>query len=138
MSIKETVMETGVDFTSEKFKPFLPEDSQVNPHVYGAELAYWLSEKLAEKKVITTYPNNEDWGWFIEFFVDDNEYWLCCSNSDEQGKEWRCFLRPHAKSMFGRNKAHISHAEPLLLALRELLEETPEISNIKWSNDYDI
>jgi len=130
-------METGVDFSSELFKPFLPDDSQVNPHVYGAELTFWLSEKLAQKGIITTYPNYEDWGWFIEYFVDDNEYWLCCSNTDAEGKEWGCYIRPLAKSWFGRNKAPLEHAIPLLNALRDILDETQEISNIRWSNDYD-
>ena len=130
-------METSVDFSSDLFNPFLPEDSQVNPQVYGAELAYWLSKNLAKKNIITTYPNNEDWGWFIEYFVDENEYMLCCSNSDEEGKEWRCFLRPQSKSLFGRNKAPIEKAAPLLNALKELLEETSGINNIRWSNDYD-
>ena len=131
-------METSVDFASDLFKPFLPEVSQVNPQVYGAELAYWLSQKLAEKNIITTYPNNEDWGWFVEYFIDDDEYTLCCSNSDEEGKEWRCFLRPQSKSLFGRKKAPIEKASPLLNALKELLEETPGINSIRWSNDYDI
>lgn len=130
-------METSVDFKSSLFKPFLPEDSQVNPQVYGAELSYWLCKELAKKNVITTYPNNEDWGWFIEYFIDDNEYWLCCSNSDEAGDEWRCFLRPLSKNFFGTKKAPISSAQLLLKALREILEETEGISDISWSSDYD-
>ncbi|WP_413701987.1 hypothetical protein ACLKMH_10950 [Psychromonas sp. KJ10-10] len=57
-------MKNTVTFKSDLFKPFLPEDSQVNPEVYGAELAYWLSKKLAEKNIITSYPESEDWGGF--------------------------------------------------------------------------
>lgn len=128
---------TSVNFTSSLFKPFLPENSQVNPHVYGAELAYWLSENLAKKNIFTTYPNYEDCGWFLEYFVDDNEYMLCCNNTDEEGKEWQCFLRPQSKSLFGKKRAPIEKAVPLLNALKELLEETPGISSIRWSNDYD-
>ena len=68
-------MEISVEFESDLFIPFLQEDSHVNPQVYGAELSYFLSKKLVEKGVITTYPNNEDWGWFIEYFtVTDDEY----------------------------------------------------------------
>ncbi len=130
-------METSVDFKSSLFKPFLPESSQVNPHVYGAELSYWLCKKLAEKNIITTYPNNEDWGWFIEYFVGDNEYWLCCSNSDKSGEAWRCFLRPQPKHFWGIKKAPITSAKRLLTALREILIETDGILDIKWSNDYD-
>ena len=131
-------METSVDFNSDLFKPFLPESSQVNPHVYGAELAYWLSRKLAGKGIITSYPEYEDWGWFIEYIVDENEYWLCCSNFDEAGIEWRCFLRPLGKGFFGRKKAPLAYAESLLIALRQILSETDGVANIRWSNNYDI
>ena len=86
-------METSVDFKSDLFTPFLPDESQVNPCVFGAELAYWLSQKLATIGVITSYPEYEDWGWFIEFIVEDNEYILCCSNTDENGKEWGTTVR---------------------------------------------
>jgi hypothetical protein len=34
-------------------------------------------------------------------------------------------------------KAPIEKAAPLLTALKELLEKTPGINNIRWSNDYD-
>jgi hypothetical protein len=60
-------METEVDFYAEAFNPILPEDAQVNPECYGAELAWWLCRKLAERGAFTSYPNFEDWGWFLEF-----------------------------------------------------------------------
>lgn len=39
-----TLMKTSVAFDSDLFQPFLPESAQVNPKVYGAELAFWLSK----------------------------------------------------------------------------------------------
>ncbi len=127
-------MDTCVDFESKLFSPFLSEDCQVNPHVYGAELAWWLSRELASEGVETTYPYNEDWGWFIEFFIDDNEYWLCCGNADDSNHKWRVYLDCKAKSMFGRNKAPIARAMPLLEALKMILERCEDITNIVWSN----
>src|SRR5262245_29293448 len=47
---------------SERFSPVLPDESQVNPGVYGAELAFWLCAELAALGVITSYPVSEDWG----------------------------------------------------------------------------
>lgn len=132
------LIHTSVDFKSDLFKPCLPEDSQVNPQTYGAELSYWLCQQLAIKNMITSYPNSEDWGWFIEYFVDDNEYLLGCSNSDAIGEAWRCFLRPQANNFFARNKAPLLLAQPLLQTLQVLLEETQGISHIRWSNDYDL
>ncbi len=127
-------MKVSVEFDSDLFKPFLPEDSQVNPYVYGAELAFWLSKQLAKKGVVTSYPNFEDWGWFIEYITDlEDEYWLCCGNREGKNNKWRCFLDPKAKNFFGFNKAKVENASLLLDTLKNLLNETPSITNIQWS-----
>jgi hypothetical protein len=126
-------METNVDFDSQMFSPFLPDDAQVNPGVYGAELAFWLSQQLAQRGRPTSYPQYEDWGWFIEYTTEENdEYWLCCTNKDGAHNKWRCYLEPKAKSFFGRNKASVEGARPLLHALRDVLTEEHGISNVTW------
>ena len=53
-------------FQSDRFRPYLPDDCQVNPNVLGFELADWLSRELAKRGTITSYPNYEDWHWFLE------------------------------------------------------------------------
>lgn len=127
-------MRTEVTFDSNRFRPVLPEESQVNPGRYGAELAYWLCTELAKNGVITSYPNYEDWGWFIEFITDaGDEYWLCCSNVDGVDDRWVCFLNPKSKGLFGRKIAAVKNAEPLVAALESLLESEPSVSNIHWS-----
>ncbi|MCP5158705.1 MAG: hypothetical protein H6975_04690 [Gammaproteobacteria bacterium] len=129
-------MDTAVEFESDLFRPFLPEKSQVNPNVYGAELAFWLSRELAVRGVITSYPNYEDWGWFVEFITaDGDEYWLCCSNVSGTSNKWLCYLNPQAKSFFGRNKASLEKAYPLLKALRAILEEAAEIAHVAWRDE---
>jgi len=126
-------MKTSVDFHSEIFRPYLPDEAQVNPGRYGAELAFWLSRHLAERGVMTSYPQSEDWGWFIEYITDDGyEYWLCCGNQEQGKDEWQCFLQPKARSFFGRNKAPVEGAARLLTTLRELLEAERGVTNISW------
>lgn len=125
-------MDICVDFKSDLFKPFLSEEAQVNPECYGAELAWWLSRELAAKGVETSYPNYEDWGWFVEYIVDDNEYWLCCGNVEGENNRWRVYLDCKAKSLFGRNNAPVEMAAPLLEALSTVLSESPEIQDIQW------
>lgn len=49
------------EFRSAAFAPVLPEENQVNPSVYGAELAFWLCTELAKRNVATSYPEYEDW-----------------------------------------------------------------------------
>lgn len=68
--------------------------------------------------------------------MDDNEFWLCCGNVNEQDNHWRVYLNRKAKSLFGRNKAPVEAATPLLEALSELLSESEGIEDIRWSQDY--
>lgn len=128
-------MDTCVDFRSALFRPFLSEEAQVNPGCYGAELAWWLSRELAQRGVETSYPNFEDWGWFVEYIVDDNEYWLCCGNVTGETDSWRIYLECKGRGLFGRNKAPVEAAAPLLDAVSAVLAASPDIREIQWSRD---
>ncbi|RYZ92535.1 MAG: hypothetical protein EOO68_22605, partial [Moraxellaceae bacterium] len=107
------------------------------PGCYGAELAWWVSVELAREGFVTSYPNYEDWGWFVEYSVEDYEYWLCCSNVTDENNSWRIYLSCKPKSLFGRNKAPIELAQKLLTALANILSATPSIENISWSDAFN-
>jgi hypothetical protein len=120
-------------FRSSAFKPFLPDESQVNPGVYGAELAFWLASRLAASGVVTSYPESEDWGWYIEYVSPSGfEFALHCTNEDEEGTQWTLRLRRHSRAMFGRDKPPFGEADALIAALRRVLESEPSISQVKW------
>ena len=126
-------MNTAVTFSSTRFRPVLPEESQVNPGRYGAELAFWLSSELVREGVVTSYPNYEDWGWFIEYATaDGDEFWLCCGNVDGTDDEWHCFLQPKGKGLFGRSTPADEKALPLMEALGRVLEKEPTVQGIEW------
>jgi hypothetical protein len=126
-------MDNTVKFHSTLFRPILPEESQVNPGRYGAELAYWLCNELANAGIFTSYPNYEDWGWFIEYTnADGDEFWLCCANMDGSQDDWQCFLKPLGRKLFGRNKASIEKAKPLVEGVRQILENSEGIDGIEW------
>ena len=78
-----------IEFASDKFLPYLPEDSQANPGVYGFELAHWLSFGLMKRGIPTSYPLGEDWGWFIEYLKDDLELMICCSSQAGHGEGYK-------------------------------------------------
>jgi len=128
-------MNTCVTFTSDIFTPFLPEESQVNPGCYGAELSWWLSRELAKKNIFTSYPNYEDWGWFLEYTIDDSEFWICCGNNSGEKNEWQIFINRHAKGFFIRKKPEIEMIKEVLEMLNLILEETNGITNIKWRKE---
>ena len=128
-------MHNAVWFTSNRFKPVLPEDSQVNPGRYGAELAFWLCVELAHAGVPTSYPNYEDWGWFIEYVTEaGDEFWLCCGNVDDEVDRWHCYLYAQGKGFLGRKSPQPEAARPLMDALRRVLDGEPSVSNIEWSH----
>lgn len=89
-----------IEFSSDKFLPYLPEACQSNPGAYGFELALWLSQQLAKRGEITGYPLGEDWGWFIEYLSGETEITIGCSSEAEEGDgykgqpiQWRVFVR---------------------------------------------
>jgi hypothetical protein len=92
----------AVDFSSDKFRPFLPDDSQVNPGCAGFELAAWMSRTLAAKDVITSYPECEDWGWYILYTTPDGrrEIMIACGQHPDKHEtplaeilDWRVFIK---------------------------------------------
>lgn len=120
-------------FRSEHFTPVLPEDCQVNPGVYGAELAFWLSAELARSGVATSYPAAEDWGWFIEFLPESgSEFAVHCGNDEGARDRWLLSLRRHARKMFGRDKPPYEEASELVAAIHALLTSSPHVQEMEW------
>ena len=56
-----------IEFSSDKFMPYLPESAQQNPGAYGFELAHWLSMQLATRGIAT---NTSD----LPSCVDERRY----------------------------------------------------------------
>jgi hypothetical protein len=101
-----------IEFSSADFLPYLPEEAQVNPGVYGFELAYWLSQALVKSGVVTSYPISEDWGWLLEYVEGDLEVTIGCASMANEGEgyaaqpvSWSIFARPHrsVRKLFGKN-----------------------------------
>jgi hypothetical protein len=129
-------MNNTVEFKSDKFLPYLPDKAQVNPSRYGAELAYWLSEKLSEKEIVTSYPNQEDWGWYLDYILESgDEFMVACGNIDGTKNRWLCFVKPQKKGIFGKTKADMKNAKVLIEAMERILEEEPSVLEIEWSNE---
>jgi hypothetical protein len=67
-----------ISFDSDLFRPFLPDDCQTNPNALGFELADWLARELATVGIVTSYPLQEDWGWFLEYSLNGAACMICC------------------------------------------------------------
>jgi hypothetical protein len=78
-----------IEFKSAEFLPYLPEDCQENPGVYGYELAHWLSRALADQGIFTSYPLGEDWGWLLEYLGEDVEITIACTSITDQEEGYK-------------------------------------------------
>ncbi len=121
------------EFRSSRFSPLLPEDSQVNPGVYGAELAYWLCTELARNGVVTSYPYAEDWGWIIEYVTPEgSEFAVHCGNVGGSADHWLLSIRRHGRKLFGRDLPPYELAEPLVRGIESLLRSEDSITEMNW------
>ena len=122
-----------VQFSSSAFEPFLPEEAQVNPGVYGAELALWLCARLAARGVYTSYPEYEDWGWYLEYSLASGcEFSVHCGNIAGSRGGWAIRLQRFPRKLFGRDKPPFSEASVLVDAIRDVLSNEPDITDLKW------
>jgi hypothetical protein len=121
------------EFRSAAFEPVLSEDCQVNPRVYGAELAFWLCTRLAASGVMTGYPSWEDWGWHLEYGTAlGSDFAVHCGNVDGSRDRWMLSLRRFRRGFLWRQTPTFSDAEPLIRALETILRKEPSISELKW------
>ena len=111
-----------MNFTSEKFAPYLPDECQVNPNVLGYELAAWISVELMKSGVATSYPAAEDWGWMLDYENDGRQFMICCSGvkNDDEVFEWRVEIE-NPKSFFSRNQNNEKYIQELVIKISECL-----------------
>lgn len=120
-------------FRSDLFTPVLPDECQVNPQVYGAELAYWIGAALARRGVATSYPQSEDWGWFVEYSDESGaEFALHCCNAEGARDRWVLSLRRFGRGLFGRDRPSLAAAAPLIAAIQAVLRDEPTITELRW------
>lgn len=122
-----------LEFRSSRFAPALPDDCQVNPGVYGAELAWWLCLELAKRGVATSYPEYEDWGWYLEYSPGgDSEFAVHCGNVGGAPDHWLLSLRRYGRKLLGLDKPSYSEAAALVRAIRAVVESEGTVAAVEW------
>lgn len=108
----------GYWFTSSKFEIEPGEDAEINPGIYGRQLAVWLKERLEQSGYVVEDVINEDWGRCLVCQREPFMLWVGCGNMSDhraanprdacppkQNVIWHCFGTaevPFLKRMFGK------------------------------------
>ncbi len=125
-------MRTYVRFKSSLFKPIKPEEEQVNPYVYGEELAQWIFKNIGKHGPQAKDFFGEDWGWMVVF---GSKYpaWIGCGNVYGSDNEWLCFCEP-VRSFTDRilRRPLPKELSALVMALDKLIRSEPGISDVEW------
>jgi hypothetical protein len=121
-------------FRSNRFAPVLPDECQVNPGCYGAELAFWPCTGLyQEHRIVTSYPDCEDWGWLLSYTAaEDSEFAIYCGNINGSNDYWLISLRRYRQGFLWREKPSFMCAGVLIAALRSILEAEDGIRELNW------
>jgi hypothetical protein len=136
----------GYWFKSSKFEIEPGEDEEINPRMYGRQLARWLKQRLEEKGYSVEDIINEDWGRCLMCSRDPFMLWVGCGNvtDDEIAQSgdgppvkddviWHCFAT--AEVLFWRRLFRSIETEPavskLYTDLGEILRAEPEITLVQ-------
>ncbi len=127
----------GYWFTSTLFSIEPGEDMEVNPGIYGRQLAVWLKGELERRGHAVEPIIAEDWGRCLMLSRDPFLLWVGCGSvqrlaaDDVGGNEiiWHCFPAaevPLFKRFFGKPDTR-SALSRLDATLRAILEDHPAI-----------
>lgn len=148
-------MKTTVNFKSKAFPKYPNEDDEiVNANCWGKRLAEFLRDGLPRFGVQTTGILNEDWGWLVSTKNDAFPLWIGCGPVDDSADEGG-EAQASGATVAGEPTEFVAFvaAEPGVLqrlfkrvdtkpalerttdALRRLLESSPDITDMMWSDN---
>jgi len=132
LNIRLIDMRTHIRFKSSKFEPLKPEEEQVNPQVYGEELAKWVYDHIGSHGLEAADYFDEDWGWMV-VFGQDFPVWIGCGNVGGSKTEWLCFCETYRKltDKILRRPLPVKELEKTVVSLFSLIKSEPEIYDIE-------
>jgi hypothetical protein len=130
----------GYWFTSHLFAVEPGEDDEVNPGIYGKQLATCLKGQLESRGYVVEPIIAEDWGRCLMLSRDPFLLWVGCGNVQRHAAEgvasseliWHCFPAvdvPFFKRLFGKSDTSAALAR-LDEALRSILGQHPAITMV--------
>jgi hypothetical protein len=129
-------------FETNRFNLSKVREHFINPCCFGEDLAAWLRDKLVERGMEVTKPDQEDWGWYIEARHGGSWYFVGIGgNADESGKgkdqgEWRLMVEKRRSVWEKLNrKNEMSETDEVMVIIREVLKKEPDFQKVRYEND---
>lgn len=123
-------MKTHVEFRSDKFPPYVGEEDQINPDLWGE----YLKGRLSEHGIETGELIAEDWGWCLPVKNESFSMWIGCGRYQEYPNGYLCFVEP-SKAVIRRLFRKIDTSVQVgrvTDALDKILKADPDITNVRW------
>jgi len=138
-----------VTFENEAFNTHQPRPYFINPGCFGDDVLEWLAKALAARGVkVVGKPGQEDFGWYLRFEFDGNEYCFVLGyrpgdsiNSHQQGEQRGLWIgtlersRNLLGSILGFRRLGIERSAVELLGA--VLSQMPGTTNLQWHNERD-
>lgn len=131
-------VKTEVRFRSAAFNTSEPRQYFINPCCYGDDLCRWLIHELRSRGFRTAdIPEQEDFGWYFTFYVDDSEH--CFIVGYEEGEMpnsgvWRGWLERKVgffASLLGARKRGIS--PEAVNVIDNILSTSDKVHDVSWN-----
>ena len=124
-------MKTCVEFRSDRFPAYPDEEQQINPGIWGKQLAEFVSAGLKSRGIAAGKPVAEDWGWLVPIENESFPLWIGCANYDDG---FLCFIEP-SKPFIRRYFKKIStesQVSAVAKALDSLLASEASVGDVRW------
>jgi len=134
-------MSDGYWFKSSLFEIEPGEDDEINPGIYGRQLAQWMKQRLEAGGYTVEAVINEDWGRCLMCQRSPFSLWVGVSSVDDEARAggmiptkdavvWHCFAVTEGglrMRMFGKKNEIESARVKLDAALQSILRAEPGI-----------
>ena len=125
---------TTARFKSTRFRPLRPESEQVNPGVYGEELARWLAARLRERGDAEPRVDYEDFAWLVELGLGAGDAWIFCANEYGSSDVWMIDVRPRPRFLGWFRSPAVTPDDlfGLCRRLHVILSSEATVTDLEW------
>lgn len=135
------MLELVVTWRSSAFNTAQPQPYFINPGCYGDDAARWLIARLRAAGIDTdAEPDQEDFGWFFEFRIDNRAHCfvLSCRPEEDGSSTWVGAIEAGGAILARiRNRGKLDRRS--FTAIHQALSCSAEISDVRWHRrpDFD-